>query len=230
MAQYGMKFNRTEIEAAIGQQNDGLRLAVVENMADDMLEQWAAYLTLLRRWNKVYNLTSVRSVEQMQMVHLYDSLSVASFVQAERIADIGSGGGLPGIPLAILYPGKMFTLIDTNSKKTRFLRQVVIELELSNVDVIHSRVEDYALNSNESALFGQIVSRAFTSLHQFVTSTQHLLKPGGEWLAMKGRYPDEELKEISPELAYTVTPLEVLKLEAERHLVRICARTDKIKS
>ncbi len=182
----------------------------------DMLEQWAAYLVLLQRWNKVYNLTSVRSVEQMQIVHLYDSLSIASFVQAESIADIGSGGGLPGIPLAVLYPGSMFTLIDSNSKKTRFLRQVVIDLELSNVEVIHSRVEDY-----KSVLFGQIISRAFTSLHQFVTSTSHLLKPGGEWLAMKGCYPDEELEEINSEFAYTVTSLEVPKLEAKRHLVQV---------
>lgn len=181
------------------------------------LQQWKAYLELLARWNRTFNLTAIEDAEVMVTRHLLDSLSVASFINGQRIIDVGSGGGLPGIPLAIAFPQKTFTLIDAVAKKTRFLRQVVAELRMVNVEVIHTRVEDY----QPEYRFDQIISRAFSSLQEFILLTDHLLAEGGEWLAMKGKLPVEELAALGNKMAYTVQPLAIPGLDAERHLIQI---------
>lgn len=211
-----MALDKHKIDTVIDQQKSDLIIAV----SDAQIGLWSDYLQLLSRWNRVYNLTSITALDEMRSVHLYDSLSAASFITARHIADIGSGGGLPGIVLAVLFPEKSFTLVDTNSKKTRFLRQAVIELDLDNVEVAHSRVEDMTVDER----FGQIISRAFTSLDRFVSSSEHLLEKEGQWLAMKGRLPRQELADIPQDLAYTVIPLQVPEMDAERHLIQLHRR------
>ncbi|MBU2005224.1 MAG: 16S rRNA (guanine(527)-N(7))-methyltransferase RsmG, partial [Gammaproteobacteria bacterium] len=160
-----------------------------------MLEQeqkLQRYLQLLQRWNKVYNLTAVRDPAQMQVLHIDDSLSVAPYIRGETCLDVGSGAGLPGIPLAIIQPERHFTLLDTNGKKTRFMQQAVLELGLQNVDVIQTRVESW----QAASCFDAIISRAFASLYDFVTFTGKHVCENGILYAMKGRYPDSELAEL----------------------------------
>ncbi len=148
-----------------------------------------AYLALLDKWNRVYNLTAVRDAERMVSHHLLDSLAAVPYFKGEAVLDVGSGGGLPGIPLAIARPELQVTLIDSIAKKTAFLLQAKAELGLGNVSVVTSRVEDF----RPEAQFDVITSRAFSDLKEFVTLTRHLLKPGGRWLAMKGLMPHEEI-------------------------------------
>ena len=181
------------------------------------LQQWKAYLELLARWNRTFNLTAIEDVEVMVSKHLLDSLSIAHFINGQRIIDVGSGGGLPGIPLAIAFPQKTFTLIDAVAKKTRFLRQVIAELGLANVQVVHTRVEDY----RPEYRFDLIISRAFSSMQEFILLTDHLRAEDGEWLAMKGKLPVEELAALDNKMAYTVHPLAIPGLDAERHLIQI---------
>ena len=153
-----------------------------------------AYLALLDKWNRVYNLTAVRDAERMVSHHLLDSLAAVPFFQGERVLDVGSGGGLPGIPLAIARPEVQVTLIDSIAKKTAFLLQAKAELGLGNLTVVTGRVEDY----RPAEGFDVITSRAFSDLREFVALTRHLLKPGGCWLAMKGLYPNEEIAQLPP--------------------------------
>ncbi|MGP4845460.1 16S rRNA (guanine(527)-N(7))-methyltransferase RsmG [Marinobacter sp. 1Y8] len=154
--------------------------------------QLLAFLALLQKWNRAYNLTAVRDPAEMVSRQLLDSLSVLPHIQAGRILDVGAGGGLPGIPLAIVCPERQFTLLDGNSKKTRFLQQCVLELKLSNVDVIHARAEDFA----PAQPFDQITSRAFTALENLVNWCGDLLAPTGYFLAMKGQFPEEEVARL----------------------------------
>jgi 16S rRNA (guanine527-N7)-methyltransferase len=179
-------------------------------------QRWLDYLGLIAKWNRVYNLTSMAS-ESMLVGHLLDSLSIAPYVTGMRILDVGSGAGLPGLPLAILFPEKSVELVDTVAKKVRFMRQAVQDLGLKNVDVHHVRVEAFSTEKP----FDQIVSRAFTALDQFLALTGPLLASGGQWLAMKGALPEAELAAIGENFAYTVHPLKVPGLDARRHLVVI---------
>ena len=149
--------------------------------------------------------------------HLYDSLSIQDYLEGERIADIGSGGGLPAIPLALVNPDRHFTLIESNGKKVGFLRQAAIELELENMAVVHSRVEEY----HPEQRFDLIMSRAFAAIGDFVAQSQHLLQKKGLWLAMKGQLPDEELAALADNFEYTVKQLAVPELDADRHLIII---------
>ena len=152
-----------------------------------------AYIDLLSSWNKSFNLTAIREPRQMVNQHVLDALVALPYVCRGPVLDVGSGAGLPGIPLAIARPELRFTLLDSNGKKIRFIKQVVISLQLANVDVVQSRVEDYQAPTP----FGLIVSRAFSSLEQFVRLTRHLLAPDGEWLAWKGRLDDTELHAVA---------------------------------
>jgi 16S rRNA (guanine527-N7)-methyltransferase len=196
-----------------------LHHALLENkysLSANIEEQLIHYLDLLTRWNKVVNLTSIRDPEKMVMLHLLDSLSINPYLHGTRIIDVGSGAGLPGIPLALLQPEKNFVLIDSNSKKIRFLKQIVYELRLANVEVIHSRCED--LHPQE--LFDSILSRAFASLRVMLEATYHLANKQGQFLAMKGVYPEQEIGEIPQKFTLLAVHKLIIKgLDAERHLV-----------
>ena len=174
------------------------------------------YLDLLSKWNAHYNLTAVRDRDEMLTHHLLDSLAMLPLIQAEDLLDVGSGAGLPGIPLAVVRPQMRVTLLDSNHKKAAFLRQAVIELKLDNVTVVCARVEDFAAPAG----FDAIISRAFSDLAQFTRSSRHLLRPDGQWLAMKGLYPHEELDQLPAGVRVVVVEsLCVPGLDAARHAV-----------
>jgi 16S rRNA (guanine527-N7)-methyltransferase len=180
------------------------------------LARFERYLDLLEKWNRVYNLTAIRSRERMVTHHLLDSLAVLPHVKGPRVLDVGSGAGLPGIPLAIANAELRVTLLDSNHKKTAFLHQAVVELGLKNAAVEAERVESW----RTSALFETIVSRAFSELGEFVTASGRLLAPGGILAAMKGVYPGEEVERMPGRFqVVNVVKLAVPELDAERHLV-----------
>ena len=177
-----------------------------------------AYLELLIKWNKAYNLTAVRDPDEMVSRHLLDSLSVVSCVAqgGANWLDVGSGGGMPGIPLAIMFPQLRFTVLDSNGKKTRFLTQVKIELQLNNLEVVHSRVEDFTPEQP----FDGICSRAFSSLADFSNLTRHLGGTQTRWLAMKGLHPDDELQELPADFRLLGSNvLRVPGCQGQRHLL-----------
>jgi 16S rRNA (guanine527-N7)-methyltransferase len=179
------------------------------------------YVDLLERWNAAYNLTAVRDPAEMVTRHLVDSLAILPHVAGATLADLGSGAGLPGIPLAIAAPVRETLLVDSNGKKARFLREAVRRLELKHVRVAESRVEDVA------GTFDCITARAFASLGDMLGWGGHLLAPGGVWLAMKGRVPDDELDAMPADFRVEkIVSLNVPGLDAERHLV-IVRRTDR---
>lgn len=178
------------------------------------------YVALLHKWNKVYSLTAVREPERMISLHLLDCLAVLPHIRGPRVLDVGSGGGMPGIVLAIVRPDWSITLIDSNSKKTSFLQQAAISLGLSNVTVVTGRVEQY----QPAARFDLITSRAFSDLGEFVSLSHHLLATDGCYAALKGLYPQAEVAQIPAGFVVTeVVPLQVPGLDAERHLVTIRA-------
>jgi len=179
------------------------------------------FIALLGKWNRAYNLTAVREPAAMVTRHLLDSLAVLLYVQGPRVLDVGSGAGLPGIPLALALPEVEFTLLDSNGKKTRFLTQAVAELHLTNVTVVQSRIEDY----RPPQAFDSVVTRAFAAVAEVVAVTGHLCAPQGQLLLMKGVYPEQELTQLPAgfELASAVC-LRVPGLDAERHVLRIRGR------
>ena len=177
-----------------------------------------AYVDLLSTWNKSFNLTAIRDPREMVTQHLLDALVALPYVTQGPVLDVGSGAGLPGIPLAIARPDLHFTLLDSNGKKIRFIKQVVISLQLTNVDVVQSRVENY-----QTAMpFALIVSRAFSSLEQFIRLSRHLLAAGGEWLAWKGQLDDTELRAVTGLAVVNATvPVQLPDVSAVRQLVRL---------
>lgn len=174
-----------------------------------------AYLDLLGKWNKTYNLTAIHEPERMLTHHLLDSLVILPHVGPGPLLDVGSGAGLPGIPLAIARPELAVTVTDASQKKCGFMQQAAIELGLANVTVLHVRIEQM----RDAAGFPQIVSRAFSDLTEFVQLTRHLLAPGGEWLAMKGLYPNEEIALLKGARVKRDEKLHVPGLDADRHLI-----------
>jgi 16S rRNA (guanine(527)-N(7))-methyltransferase RsmG len=196
-----------------------LKQALIINHFDISLaiqEQFLHYLNLMRHWNRVYNLTAIIDPDEMIMLHILDSLSISAYLQGTRIIDVGTGAGLPGIPLALIYPDKQFTLLDSNNKKTRFLTQVMIDLKLKNVEIIHARCEDF----QSEHPFNSIVSRAFASLEVMLATTQHLSGKQSLFLAMKGSYPEQELLTLPEKFKIdAVHKLIINGLDAERHLV-----------
>jgi 16S rRNA (guanine527-N7)-methyltransferase len=182
---------------------------------ETQLELLLDFIKLLEKWNKAYNLTAVRQREDMARLHILDSLTVLPFIQGKQVADIGTGAGLPGIPLAIFSPDVEFTLVDSNAKKTRFVQQAILELKLKNVKVMHSRVE----NMKTDSLFSTVIMRAFANLQDIMRLTRHLLDKQGILLAMKGQKPDEELTNIDAQ--YSIISVNVPGVEAERCLIRI---------
>ncbi|GAB6069068.1 16S rRNA (guanine(527)-N(7))-methyltransferase RsmG [Thiomicrorhabdus hydrogeniphila] len=197
------------------------------NLTDDQIGKLMSYLTLLQKWNKVYNLTAIRDPEEMLVKHLLDSLAVVPYIQGQRIIDVGTGGGLPGIPLAICYPDKQIDLLDSNSKKTRFLIQAKAELALVNTQVIHSRVEEY----KPEFLYDSVISRAFASMEDMLFWTHHLIPVNGAWLAMKGQKEFEDLSKLEEKLPGLVkiekiNELHVPNLNAERTLVKAIKQSE----
>ena len=179
-------------------------------------EKLLAYATLLYKWNKTFSLTAMREQDKAVSHHLLDSLAVLPFVTAGSLLDVGSGGGMPGIPLAIAHPDLQVTLLDSNSKKTAFLKQAAIELALPNISVHCGRVEQY----HPAIGFSAITSRAFSELADFVSLSHHLLAANGRWLAMKGVWPHEEIRRLPEDIAVdAVHRLVVPGVEGERHLV-----------
>lgn len=177
-------------------------------------QQLLAFSDLLLKWNKTYNLTALRDPAQVVSHHLLDSLVVLPYVTEAALLDVGSGGGLPGIPLAIARPALSVRMVDTVQKKTTFLQQAAIQLGLKNVAVDHARVE------NLQGQYAQISSRAFAELKLFVDLTRHLLAPDGRWLAMKGVRPDDEIAALPADVVVEqIIPLHVPGLDAERHLI-----------
>ncbi|MEB0027982.1 16S rRNA (guanine(527)-N(7))-methyltransferase RsmG [Pseudomonas sp. MH9.2] len=186
------------------------------DLSDSQHSQLLAYLALLIKWNKAYNLTAVRDPDEMVSRHLLDSLSVVPFIAGDRWLDVGSGGGMPGIPLAILFPEMKVTVLDSNGKKTRFLTQVKLELKLDNLEVIHSRVEAF----KPELPFTGIVSRAFSSLEDFTEWTRHLGDTDTRWLAMKGLHPADELVALPTDFHLdSAQALTVPGCQGQRHLL-----------
>jgi 16S rRNA (guanine527-N7)-methyltransferase len=193
---------------------DALDLSVDAGQQQRLLD----YVALLATWNKAYNLTAIRDESQMVTRHLLDSLAIAPFVSGQRLLDVGTGAGLPGVPLAILFPERAFHLLDSNGKKTRFLFQVKTALGLDNMVVHQARVEAFRV----AAPYDTVLSRAFASLQDMVQDCRHLLAPGGSFLAMKGALPSGELDALSQEYPQrSVFPLHVPGLDEQRHLVVI---------
>ena len=180
------------------------------------------YLALLDRWNRTYNLTAIRDPREMLTKHLLDSLAMHRFLNRERLADLGTGPGLPGIPLAIAKPALRVALVESNGKKARFLREAVRTLELGNARVLESRAEAV----DEPGAFDVVTARALDSLAGIIAVGGHLLAPGGRLLAMKGVRPDQEIAELPAGwVVSAVHPLHVPGLDAERHLLEVTRST-----
>lgn len=192
----------------------GLQLQLAPYQIDQLLE----YLNLFAKWNRAYNLSAIRDMEQMLSKHLLDSLSVAHLISGQHLIDVGTGGGLPGVPLAIACPDKHLVLLDSVGKKTRFLFQVQQSLGLCNIKVIHSRVE----NHQPPQRYQGVLSRAFSSLCNMTSSCQHLLANDGKFFALKGLFPEDELRALKkPYMVDAIHPLQVPSLAEQRCLVVI---------
>lgn len=202
-----MDSSRTLLLAGIEQ----LGLEATTAQIDSLLN----FVGLIEKWNKAFNLTAIRGRDDILRLHILDSLAVLPFITGNKIIDVGTGAGLPGIPLAIFMPNVQFTLLDSNSKKTRFVQQAILELQLQNVEVVHSRVEQLGRDGEYDA----VLSRAFASLGDIMNLTEYLLQPKGVLIAMKGQVPKLELKEMSR--SYSVKSIVVPGIEAERCVLRI---------
>lgn len=214
---------KDELSLLLEQGMAQLPLALDDSVSEQKYKQnqLLALVQLLAKWNKAYNLTAIREPRAMVIRHILDSLSIAPYIVGERLLDVGTGPGLPGLPLAIIYPEKHFTLLDSNGKKTRFIIQACSELGLKNVDVVQSRVEKF----ESEQLFSTITARAFSSLAEIVSATQHLLAKNGRLLLMKGVYPEEEIEHLPQDFELQqALELNVPLLEAKRHLMIIHQR------
>lgn len=190
------------------------------SLSDQQQQQLVAYVEMLHKWNKAYNLTSVRDPNEMLVRHILDSIVVAPHLQGTRFIDVGTGPGLPGIPLSIVRPESHFTLLDSLGKRVRFLRQVQHELKLTNIEPVQSRVEDFTAEPP----FDGVISRAFASLNDMVSWCHHLPGDAGRFYALKGQLPEDEIALLPAGLAVeSIVELKVPHLEGERHLVIVKA-------
>lgn len=200
-------------------------LALGQEYSPVQQEKMLAYLQLLEKWNQHFNLTSIRDPDQMLPLHLLDSLSIAGFIHGKTLLDVGTGAGLPGIPLAICYPDIRVTLLDSNGKKIRFCRQAIMELGLTNVTAEQQRIE--AISGQVA--FDQITTRAFTSLPNMLKLLEPVMQAQTELLAMKGQLPADEIEEIRKQgFEVEIQQLHVPFVEAERHLL-IIRNTQKVR-
>ena len=186
------------------------------NLSDQMIDQLMAYLNLIEKWNRVYNLTAIRERDEMIKLHFLDSLSILNHLEMEHVLDVGSGAGFPGIVLAITKPELKVTVMDSVNKKTTFMQQVKSELSLTNLNVVNARVEDY----QPTILFDGVITRAFSSIQNMLLMTQHTIQKNGAWLAMKSKDVKEELEALDQN-QYTLISLEVPFINAERYLVKL---------
>ncbi|NRF32711.1 16S rRNA (guanine(527)-N(7))-methyltransferase RsmG [Vibrio coralliilyticus] len=200
---------RTELDALIAQ----TKLEVSDNQRDQLV----GYVEMLNKWNKAYNLTSVRDPSDMLVKHILDSIVVSSHLQGQRFIDVGTGPGLPGIPLSIMNPDKEFYLLDSLGKRIRFIKQVLHELKIENVTPIQSRVEEFQPQDK----FDGVLSRAFASMVDMVEWCHHLPKAQtGCFMALKGQLPQDEIDQLPDWCSVTdIKALQVPELEGERHLV-----------
>ena len=189
------------------------------DVSEQQISTLIAYVELLNKWNKAYNLTSIRNPDDMLIKHIMDSLMVGPLLTGENFIDVGTGPGLPGIPLAILYPERNFVLLDSLGKRITFLRQVVFGLKLANVTPVKSRVEQY----NSDIAFDGVLSRAFSSLQDMITWCDHLVtKEKGKFLALKGVYPSDEIAVLPAHINLLKSHVIVVpELAAERHLIEL---------
>lgn len=186
--------------------------------SQDKVDLLIKFVALIQKWNKTYNLTAIDNPLDIITLHILDSLAIIPHLKHGKIADIGTGAGLPGIPLAIYAPENEYVLIDSNAKKTRFVQQVLLELKLKNISVLHARVDQYQPDQR----FDRVICRAFASVSEIQNMTAHLINDQGEILAMKGDPTHQELSEIIG--PYVVIPLQVPGIEAKRCLIRMQAQ------
>ncbi|MGF1877820.1 16S rRNA (guanine(527)-N(7))-methyltransferase RsmG [Photobacterium frigidiphilum] len=185
------------------------------------VQQLVGYVELLHKWNKAYNLTSVRDPNEMLVKHIMDSIVVSAHLQGDNFIDVGTGPGLPGIPLAIMCPEKNFTLLDSLGKRIRFIKQVVHELKIINVTPVQSRVEEFQPEQG----FDGVISRAFASMNDMVSWCHHLPAENGHFLALKGQFSEQEVADLPEWCSVTeVKSLQIPELEGERHLVILTAK------
>ena len=213
-----MSLSQIQQELELGVKTLGL------NCSSHQIDQLLAYLEMLQRWNKAYNLTAIREPIQMVRLHLLDSLAIHPYIQGvESIIDVGTGPGLPGIPLAILNPEINFTLLDSNGKKTRFLFQAINDLALTNAKEINQRVEKY----QSKQPYDIVLSRAFSSISDMLSQCDHLVSESGCFLAMKGKKPDSELSLITKDYKVVdLSEVNVPQIDSERHLIKIIKTGD----
>ena len=191
-------------------------------LSESQIDQQLALVGLLDKWNKAYNLTGVRNPKDMLTRHIMDSLAVRQYLQGQRFIDVGTGPGLPGLPLAIAEPDKEFVLLDSLGKRIRFIRQVCHELKLTNVTPVQARVEDY----QDEKKFDGVISRAFASLNDMLSWCEHLPSDKGRFYALKGLYPQEELDELSANYkTESIEQINVPGIDASRHIVIISKRS-----
>ena len=188
-----------------------LQLSLTAPMQQKLID----YVLLLHKWNKTYNLTAIQAPEEMIIRHILDSLAIVPYIHGQRILDVGSGAGLPGIPLALALPHLLVVLLDSNSKKIRFLTHARAMLQIDNIEIVAERAEKY----QPAQKFDTIITRAVTSLPNIIAKTKHLYNDGGCLIAMKGKYPTQELQEIHE--SAIVHKISVPGLEAQRHLICI---------
>jgi len=190
--------------------------ALIPELDDAAVEKFVVFIRLLEKWNRVTNLTAVRDPLQMVTRHILDSLAVVPFLTRGSLLDVGSGAGLPGVPIAIARPGLNVTLLDANAKKSRFVRQAAAELGLNNVQVVQARMQEYQPGRS----FDMVISRAVASLDELYQQTVHLLRPGGRMLFMKGAVPEQEIGALQDGRAgLHIERLNIPGLAAERHLL-----------
>ncbi|OZS43108.1 16S rRNA (guanine(527)-N(7))-methyltransferase RsmG [Photobacterium sanguinicancri] len=190
-------------------------------VSEQQIDQLIGYVELLHKWNKAYNLTSVRDPHEMIVKHIMDSIVVSEHLVGDRFIDVGTGPGLPGIPLAIMNPEKSFTLLDSLGKRIRFIRQVVFELKITNVTPVQSRVEEFQPEIG----FDGVLSRAFASMNDMVSWCHHLPADTGCFMALKGQFDQQEVAELPEWCSVTeVKSLQVPELDGERHLVILTAK------
>ncbi|MGF1726485.1 16S rRNA (guanine(527)-N(7))-methyltransferase RsmG [Photobacterium nomapromontoriensis] len=190
-------------------------------VTEQQIDQLVGFVAMLHKWNKAYNLTSVRDPNEMLVKHIMDSLVVSPHLEGERFIDVGTGPGLPGIPLAIMNPDKQFTLLDSLGKRIRFIRQAIFELKITNVTPVQSRVEEF----QPEVGFDCVLSRAFASMNDMVSWCHHLPADSGCFMALKGQFDQQEVAELPDWCSVTeVKSLHVPELEGERHLVILTAK------